>query len=147
MNRHPRPTGFRPGAKVVCINDQFPPAARPYFQSLPRAARVYTIRTLVVLPEHHTRRLTWSCTLAECRPLPIANGKECGFNLKRFRLVEDAFAQTSTRRRKVKSKGQLPIVGVDGDSASAASGIGRPGQPPFGPHIASPFGFPRHHSL
>ena len=103
MQRHSRPTGFRPGAKVVCVNDHFPPAAKPCFESLPRAGRVYTLRTLVVLNEYHSRRLAWSCTLAECLPIPNAQGNECGFTLRRFRLVEDALARAKAQNR----KGQL----------------------------------------
>lgn len=108
MKHHPRPTGFRPGAKVVCLNDRFPPAAGPCFQSLPCAGRVYTLRTLIVLPEHLTRRLIWSCTLAECLPLASTKDKECGFNLRRFRPVEDDLARARVRERKVRVKTARP---------------------------------------
>jgi hypothetical protein len=104
MKSHPRSTGFRPGAKVVCLNDRFPAAAVPQFHSLPRAGRVYTLRTLDVRHDHQTRRLSWGCTLVECLPVPDPDGRECGMSLSRFRLVEDDMARARVRHRRSKAR-------------------------------------------
>jgi hypothetical protein len=104
MKSHPCPSGFRPGAKVVCLNDRFPAAAVPRFHSLPRAGRVYTLRSLEVRHDYQTGELAWSCTLAECLPVPTPNGRECGLALNRFQLVDDTTARTRVRHRRGKAR-------------------------------------------
>lgn len=46
---------FTRGQKVVCINDDFPPAAHELFERLPVKDKVYTVRAVYVGRGNYTR--------------------------------------------------------------------------------------------
>lgn len=46
---------FAKGQKVICINDEFPPAASRLFQQLPRKDVVYTVRAVYLGRGSYTR--------------------------------------------------------------------------------------------
>jgi len=75
---------FEPGQRVACVNDQFPPDIRDYYNALPVKDRVYTVRDVVPGIQWDLKE-TAAVYLAELVNLPNARGTEPGFGVWRFR--------------------------------------------------------------
>ncbi len=87
------------GQKVVCINDQFPPAALELFTYLPKKGSVYTVRGIYIGRGNYTRAASGKKDgeigvlleeLVNPRDPALKNGLngELGFNSERFAPVE-----------------------------------------------------------
>lgn len=82
---------FDIGAKVVCINDTFPPAILNYMKNLPKKGSVYTVRDIIPANDWNGGE-TAAVLLAEVRNAPAPHRKqwgECGFAVDRFRELDE----------------------------------------------------------
>ncbi len=102
----PPPTGFNPAAKVICINDRFPPESFPHFLSLPRRNQIYTVTRLMAGQHWHTKEPTWHLVLDECPKHPSSCFRDLGFLLDRFLTLSDFTACLALKSSKTTRKRQ-----------------------------------------
>jgi hypothetical protein len=75
--------------KVVCVDDNFEPAARAWFSTLPRKGQVYDVR--LAYQNVHTGMPTLLITgITGASPAPHRH--EIGFRASRFRLLAEVRA-------------------------------------------------------
>jgi hypothetical protein len=79
---------FDINAKVVCIDDRFPPGINDIFNALPAKGSIYTVRDIVPA---QTFKLAPTCgvLLAELVNRPNRHGIEPGFAPERFRELDE----------------------------------------------------------
>lgn len=91
---------FDINAKVVCIDDRFPPGINDIFNALPVKGSIYTVRDIVPA---QTFKLAPTCgvLLAELVNRPNRHGIEPGFAPERFRELDELEASVIAAAEKV----------------------------------------------
>ena len=79
---------FEPGQQVVCIDDNFVPEIRDYFNALPVKGTTYTVRDLVP-GQHWDMQEEPAIYLVELVNAPNQHGIEPGFQSRRFAEPEE----------------------------------------------------------
>lgn len=77
---------FEPGAKVICVDDRFPPGILDIFNALPVKGSLYTVRDIVPGAGFGGRDKDQqpAVYLVELVNLPNRHGIEPGFACRRF---------------------------------------------------------------
>ena len=75
---------FDINAKVICIDDRFPPGVNDIFNALPRKGSIYTVRDIVPAQDWKLKG-TCAIYLRELENRPNRHGIEPGFATHRFR--------------------------------------------------------------
>lgn len=81
---------FQKGQRVVCINDDFPPAIAKMYAQLPVKGTNYRVREVYLGQEKPgAKDATCGITLYELRNPPDARLREIGFNSERFAPLDE----------------------------------------------------------
>ena len=85
---------MKPGTRVVCIDDRFPPEVMNRLQGAPKYGEIYFVRDLV--PDVRTKKISGITLVGISNPnawMPCNNGMvltEYFFRLSRFTVVDEA---------------------------------------------------------
>lgn len=101
---------MKTGSKVICINNIFPPWVRDSYDQLPVKDRIYTVRALEIGRDGASQvsggKATGRLLLEELKNPPDYSHKdreELGFNMNRFREVEELDETFTTKNKQEES--------------------------------------------
>lgn len=84
------------GSKVICIDDAFPDFIGKFYNQLPKKGGIYTVRDM--MPGHNWKlEPEIAITLVELINPCSAKGPERGFNIERFRDLEEPLEDIARR--------------------------------------------------
>ena len=106
---------FKPGKRIVCINDSFDPIQQQEIPNLPKQDEVYTVRDAFQVTRNGTSSGIWAVHLAEIKnpmlPHPSGLGSfEPSFAATRFAELNDEQATAAEQKEVEEMLKQLEEV-------------------------------------